>query len=724
MKMLNEVSLSFAGYLLLAWACFLGGSAAADSYDVYLLAGQSNMDGRGKASDLTPTQSGPFTDVTIYYRNKKQSSEGWKPLTPGFSVPPKYKGELPSPTFGPELGFAREMVNANQGQKIALIKGSRGGTSLRVDWNPGEPGKPETQGECFRSFCQTIRMATDALTKQGHRFQIRGLLWHQGEADKNLPSAKYEQRFHELISRIEKEVGVEDLPVVVGEVFNNGKRDKVRAALQAIGKSGPSFGLVSSDGTTTSDEGTHFDSASQILLGQRYAAEMVKLQRPANQAGSSDLSVVSFANGIKVGEVSPNHAIVWARLCAVATAHPTSTDAAAPGTSGSVELRFWPDGKTEDAVTLDPVKVDDAKDFTCQISVSGLLPSTLYHVETTAFSPSGDRGERMVGRFKTAPMADEIANVTAVVVTGQGHESTDDPKLGHWSYKDMLRHDPDFFIHTGDIIYYDKPKAQPLSTSVVKARQRWNRMFAYQWNQDFHNKVTSYFIKDDHDTLKNDCWPGQTYGELTWSDGLALYREQTPQGELPYRSRRWGMDLEIWLIEGRDYRSSNTDPDGPQKTILGDIQKGWLKDSIKKSDATFKLAVFPSPVVGPDKSGKSDNHSNPGFQHEGDEIRAFLSSVPNTFVVCGDRHWQYASKDPKTGLVEICCGPINNEHAKIGGNVDQDGRYHLYYGGGLGGYLKITVSRRDHVPMLKFIWHGDQSSNGKINHQLEFSAQR
>ena len=32
----------------------------------------------------------------------------------------------------------------------------------------------------------------------------------------------------------------------------------------------------------------------------------------------------------------------------------------------------------------------------------------------------------------------------------------------------------------------------------------------------FKREVSSYFIKDDHDTLKNDAWPGQTYGELTW----------------------------------------------------------------------------------------------------------------------------------------------------------------------------------------------------------------
>ncbi len=236
-------------------------------------------------------------------------------------------------------------------------------------------------------------------------------------------------------------------------------------------------------------------------------------------------------------------------------------------------------------------------------------------------------------------------------------------------------------------------------------------------------QVSSYFMKDDHDTLKNDCWPGQTYGKISWNEGLALFREQTPQGPLPYRRVRWGKELECWLIEGRDYRSANHAPDGPGKTILGPKQKAWLKKTVEESDATFKLVVFPSPVVGPDKKkGKRDNHSNPGFMHEGNELRNFLASIPNAYVVCGDRHWQYASKDPETGLIEVCCGPVNNAHSQRGGNAKYDKAYHLYYGGGKGGYLKVSVRHENGVPRIDFAWFGDQTSGGAVNHQLSFAA--
>jgi len=33
------------------------------------------------------------------------------------------------------------------------------------------------------------------------------------------------------------------------------------------------------------------------------------------------------------------------------------------------------------------------------------------------------------------------------------------------------------------------------------------------------------------------------------------------------------------------------------------------------------------------------------------------------YVVCVDRHWQYVSVDPKTGLREFSCGPASDNHA-------------------------------------------------------------
>ena len=94
-----------------------------EEFAIYLLAGQSNMDGRGKNVNLTKEQAASSDHAIIFYRNPPHSTEGWKPLAPGFSIPPKHKDGLPSPTFGPEIGFVAELSKTQPKKRFALIKG-------------------------------------------------------------------------------------------------------------------------------------------------------------------------------------------------------------------------------------------------------------------------------------------------------------------------------------------------------------------------------------------------------------------------------------------------------------------------------------------------------------------------------------------------------------------------------------------------------------------------
>ena len=125
------------------------------------------------------------------------------------------------------------------------------------------------------------------------------------------------------------------------------------------------------------------------------------------------------------------------------------------------------------------------------------------------------------------------------------------------------------------------------------------------------------------------------------------------------------------MIEGRRWRTPNNVPDGPAKTILGAAQKAWLFRTVAASTATFKVVLSPTPIVGPDRDSKNDNHANTGFKHEGDELRRFLGAQKNLVVANGDRHWQYFSIDPATGLREFGCGPMSDVHA--GGYTPQPG---------------------------------------------------
>ena len=198
------------------------------------------------------------------------------------------------------------------------------------------------------------------------------------------------------------------------------------------------------------------------------------------------------------------------------------------------------------------------------------------------------------------------------------------------------------------------------------------------------------------------------FGELSFEDGLLIWNEQAPIKDKSYRTFRWGKDLQIWMVEGRDYRSDNKSPDGKKKSIWGKEQIEWFKKTVEASDATFKILSSPTPVVGPDRAnGKTDNHSNTSFKTEGDWLRKYLSDQ-KMFVINGDRHWQYVSVDPGTGLMEFSQGPSSDSHAQ--GWDQNDRRPEHRFLRVKGGFLAVKVYREGNTPIVEFI-HYDVDGN-------------
>jgi alkaline phosphatase D len=453
------------------------------------------------------------------------------------------------------------------------------------------------------------------------------------------------------------------------------------------------------------------------------------------------------ATGFKVGEVSPRSAIVWTRLTTNQTPNPAdapmvdfvyeegrgrqplleivwpdgggvaSIRNAVPGSPGEVRVLYRPVG-TEQWWSSGWELVDPASDFTRQFELIKLEPGTPYAVQVESRTAAdGEAGETLVGGFVTAPRPRDPARVVFTVSTGQMFDDRDG-EHGFDIYSGMLKLEPSFFVHTGDIVYYDK-----LAKTPDLAHYHWQRTYSLPSNVTFHRLVGSYFEKDDHDTLVDDCWPTMDspyMGEMTFAKGVEIFKQQVPMKGRTYRTRRWGKDLQIWLVEGRDYRSPNPTEDGPAKTIWGEQQKQWFKRTLADSDATFKVLISPTPIVGPDRGNKRDNHSNANFTHEGDELRAFIASQKNLVVVCGDRHWQYMSVHPDTGVREYSCGPASNKHA--GGWQQSDFRedYHKYLNV-TGGFLSATVERTDEVPMLTFRWH---NPDGSVNFEDKLTPQQ
>ena len=450
------------------------------------------------------------------------------------------------------------------------------------------------------------------------------------------------------------------------------------------------------------------------------------------------LPKLHMANGIKIGEVDSDSAIIWTRLTknperntdgvAFPKSIPGDPNSVWPdtqptfpdlsimqgsvcGTAGEVRLSYCRKGAKSADHTTQWERVYPRNDYTHQFKLTSLDSATQYEIQVEGKNEFGDTCQ-LSGSFITAPATSSSTDIRFVVTTCGDYPRRDDPLNGHKIYPEMQALQPNFFVHAGDIEYYDKPA--PYAKNLKLARLKWNRLYAMPYLRNFHSHIASYFMKDDHDTTRDDAWPGTDYFDLTWEQGLATFLEQVPMGDKTYRTVRWGKDLQIWLVEGRDFRSANTTIDGPQKTIWGNEQKKWFFDTVRASDASFKILISPTPIVGPDRWNKNDNHANPGFSHEGNELRAFMAEQNNMFVICGDRHWQYASVDPITGLREFSCGPASDQHAAgYSEELRKDMHRFLRI---KGGFLRVDLDSASKI--LLFRHH---SVDGSVVHEESFS---
>ncbi|HUE71175.1 MAG TPA: alkaline phosphatase D family protein, partial [Pirellulaceae bacterium] len=403
--------------------------------------------------------------------------------------------------------------------------------------------------------------------------------------------------------------------------------------------------------------------------------------------------------GIMVGEVTTSSALAQVRL----TASDHLVEGDVPGAAGVVEfvLRPLPDGDASapagNAATHF-VTATAERDFIARASFTGLLPGTRYECATRIGTDRQNLKAGPSARFGTLPGADAARPVRFIVVTGMNYakfhgddridrkqhkaqNNTDlpsayrgsDKELGYPALKTIVSLKPDFFVGTGDNVYYDTP-TKPRAETVAQMRRKWHEQFVQPRYRDLFAAVPTYWEIDDHDYRVDDCDNTGDYMP-TPEMGRKLMLEQLPYAAADagnpqtFRTHRVSRDLQIWLVENRLHRSPNKMPDGPEKSIWGREQKVWLKRTIEESNATFKILISPTPMVGPDDLRKTDNHSNVGgFQHERDEFFAWLKEngvAASFYVVCGDRHWQYHSISP-AGIEKFSCGALVDQNSRLG----------------------------------------------------------
>jgi len=228
-----------------------------ENLDIYLVIGQSNMAGRAAIRKVDSTS------IEQFYLFTGDTSTAWIPATNPLNLYSSVRKKISMQRLGPTYAFARSMVEAPPDHEIGLVVNAKGGTKI-VQWLPGT--------DLYEAAIQQTHKAL----KFG---KLKGVLWHQGEGDCHPVRVDlYLGRLEVLINALREEFDNPELPFIAGQLYENEKRHAFNEMLLQLPDFIKNTGVASSEGTNVFD-GTHFDSESAIILGNRYAREMIKIQK-------------------------------------------------------------------------------------------------------------------------------------------------------------------------------------------------------------------------------------------------------------------------------------------------------------------------------------------------------------------------------------------------------------------------------------------------------------
>lgn len=279
-----------------------------DTIRVFYLGGQSNMDGYGQDFELHDSLKTEFQNVWIFHGNpapdeKENGGQGkWDVLKPGHGVGFSSDGIINnlSDRFGIELSFVKKLQEYYPHEKIALIKYSRGGSSIDSlaagQFGSWEVDYTGTTGiNQYDHFLVTIREAlnTNDIDGDGKEDLLipNGIIWMQGESDAAYTEEianRYYPNLKRLMDLIRASLHADDLPVVLGKISDscNDKDGKVweygelvQYAQEKYAKTDKNAAIVRSTRNYKYSDLWHYDSNGYIDLGEKFAEAVYLLNK-------------------------------------------------------------------------------------------------------------------------------------------------------------------------------------------------------------------------------------------------------------------------------------------------------------------------------------------------------------------------------------------------------------------------------------------------------------
>jgi len=282
-------------------------------------------------------------------------------------------------------------------------------------------------------------------------------------------------------------------------------------------------------------------------------------------------------------------------------------------------------------------------DYTAVLEVAHLAPATAYRYSV---SVAGREVPTAAATFRTFPKAGSPSKFSVVFGGGAGYT----PKYEHM-WNTIAAQNPLALLMLGDNVYIDTP--------TVPATQRYcyyRRQSRPEWRR-LVGSTAVFSIYDDHDFGTNDCVPGPDIEQPPWKRRVwEVFRQNwvnPSYGDGPKQPGCWYTfsigDVDFFMLDCRYYRTRKSEP----PTMLGPVQKAWLRRALAASKGTFKVLASSVPWAYGSKPGSKDPWQ--GYKEERKELFDFLAreKADGVILISADRHRSDYWKIERPGAYDL-----------------------------------------------------------------------
>lgn len=229
---------------------------------VFIMAGQSNMAGRGQVMpDDTLTSE---RIITVNKENEwilaKEPLHPYEPIRTGLDC---------------GVSFARTLQEqVPDDVTIAMIPCAIGGSAMH-QWL----GDSLYRGvHLYTNFEEKLQVARE-------KGIVKGIIWHQGESDAHADKIpKYQDSIHELFTRFRASIEDDDLPIIMGQLGDFADPETrqpnwnvINALMRDYVSNHPNMYIISTAGLSCKDDYIHFTAESQRKIGRRFAEKYLSI---------------------------------------------------------------------------------------------------------------------------------------------------------------------------------------------------------------------------------------------------------------------------------------------------------------------------------------------------------------------------------------------------------------------------------------------------------------